>query len=450
MKHRMHAFSAASLLAAFSVFSTTGAFAQPTYDRAPILPVSYEVDENEFDPSETWIKFENVIRLKYAYNDRGEIDLNHQLARSRELAYAAKDLSELRSVLRATVFALLDPHLVINPYSPGDYGYKNGDLVMAFVDGLPTVLDVRRGSPAEAFGLRPNDIIREVDGEPAEIAALRPFGQVLPNATPRHRDYGLTLAANGQAGRKRHFVVARNDADRLVELPSVGEYAESLADRDPVMLDFVAEDSSIAHIVIQDALGDNDLIEAFDRIMADAANARAIILDLRETPSGGNTEVARSIIGHFISETRPYQMHRVPVLEREFGVPRQFVEYVTPRLPHYAGQIVVLHGRWTGSMGEGLVIGMDAATNAVTIGSDMANLLGAIWTEELDDDGTTFHYAGESLFHVNGTPREDFVADIMVDPAGVAPDGRDQALERAIELLSGLDLQTIERTKGIE
>ena len=67
--------------------------------------------------------------------------------------------------------------------------------------------------------------------------------------------------------------------------------------------------------------------------MRETREAAGLILDLRETPSGGNTEVGRSIIGHFVTEARSFQVHTVPSLEREFSVPRQFTEYVMPRLP---------------------------------------------------------------------------------------------------------------------
>ena len=185
------------------------------------------------------------------------------------------------------------------------------------------------------------------------------------------------------------------------------------------------------------SLGDNGTITAFDAAVKEAigAGARAIILDMRETPSGGNTEVGRSIIGHFTDRVSPYQMHRIPALEREFTVPRQFVEYVFPREPRFDGPVVVLHGRWTGSMGEGIVIGMDAATNATTIGSNMGDLLGGLWNEQLELSGARVDLGGEALFHVDGTPREDYVADIAIEPASTAADGSDPAITRALEVL---------------
>ena len=143
----------------------------------------------------------------------------------------------------------------------------------------------------------------------------------------------------------------------------------------------------------------------------------------------------RSIMGHFVVEPKPYQMHRIPAFEREFTVPRQFVEYVMPRAPQFLGPVFVLHGKWTGSMGEGIVIGMDAASDAVTIGSDMGDLLGGLWNYDLEVSNARLDLGGEALFHVDGTPREDYVAQHAIMPASTAGDGTDPAIGKALQLL---------------
>jgi carboxyl-terminal processing protease len=172
------------------------------------------------------------------------------------------------------------------------------------------------------------------------------------------------------------------------------------------------------YIKINNHLGNNDLITAFDEALKAQMKTEGLVLDLRNTPSGGNTEVARSIIGHFIDETRSYQIHEVPSLEREFTVPRRFIEQVKPRLPYYDKPVVVLGGHWTGSMGEGLVIGMDAAAGAYTITSDMGDLLGALRNFNMKKSTARVDFGSEALFHFDGTPREDYVADLVVPFSG--------------------------------
>lgn len=267
-------------------------------------------------------------------------------------------------------------------------------------------------------------------------AAHLPYGPVLPDPTSAQLDYGVTLAASGKRGAARSLQVQRGDGPvRTVELVSTLSYARSLNDREPATLELVGEQSDVAVIRVLNSLGNNDTIAAFDEMMVQAAGARAIILDMRDTPSGGNTEVARSIIGHFVTEARPYQMHRIPAMERAFTVPRQFVEYVLPRGPYFAGPVFVLHGRWTGSMGEGIVIGMDAATDAVTVGSNMGDLLGGLWNRDLPTSGARVDLGGESLFHVDGTPREDFVPQYPITPIDTAPDGTDPGILAVLNIL---------------
>ncbi len=88
-----------------------------------------------------------------------------------------------------------------------------------------------------------------------------------------------------------------------------------------------------------------------------ATDNQPIVLDLTDTPSGGNTTVARAILSWFVNEPQFYQMHSLPEEERRYGIIRQWVEQVHPRDGKYhAGPLEVRVGRWTGSMGEGLVV----------------------------------------------------------------------------------------------
>ncbi|GAB5347323.1 S41 family peptidase [Alteriqipengyuania sp. 357] len=404
--------------------------------------VAAETDQGRatFDAGAAWDEFEQVLRRGYAYIERDDIDVEAQLDRSRALAAKAPDKAALRRIMHRTALTFMDPHLIVGPFDDDDYAIvmTAADLDARFEDGKALIVDVRRGSPAFDAGLRPGDEVLSIDGKPARAAAQAPFGEVLPDPTADQLDYGLTLAANGRRKGDRSLKLRKaNGQVRTFELASTRDWANSLRDREPVDLSFAGPRGDVAVLAPLNSLGNNDTITAFDAAMKKAigAGARAIILDMRETPSGGNTEVGRSIIGHFTDQVRPYQMHRIPALEREFTVPRQFVEYVFPREPYFGGPVIVLHGRWTGSMGEGIVIGMDAATGATTIGSNMGDLLGGLWNEQLELSGARLDFGGESLFHVDGTPREDYVASVPVEPASTAADGSDPAIAEALRLL---------------
>jgi len=189
-----------------------------------------------------------------------------------------------------------------------------------------------------------------------------------------------------------------------VVLPNL--YQIEKPDRPP--LSSVESDRKLI-IRFHDSLGDAATIEAFDLTMARARPQQQIVLDLTDTPSGGNTTVARAILGWFVDRPRSYQIHSLPAEQRESGVARQWVEQVLPRSgKHHAGQVRVRVGRWTGSMGEGLAIGFDEIGVRVE-GDPMAGLLGAIYDHQLPHSGALIKLPTERLNAVDGTPRDKFV-----------------------------------------
>ena len=190
------------------------------------------------------------------------------------------------------------------------------------------------------------------------------------------------------------------------------------ADREPVELGIWLSGSERARngrvqeadiITFNDSLGDNATIAAFDAAMTKLRPGKRLILDLTDTASGGNTSVARAIMGWFVTRPTNYQMHSLPAEERQSGVARQWIEQVLPRAgKHHDGPVTVRVGRWTGSMGEGLALGFDAIGARVE-GGPMAGLLGAIYDYKLEQSGLVVKFPVERLFHVDGTPRERFV-----------------------------------------
>ncbi|RYY95085.1 MAG: hypothetical protein EOO11_16585, partial [Chitinophagaceae bacterium] len=93
--------------------------------------------------------------------------------------------------------------------------------------------------------------------------------------------------------------------------------------------------------------------------------------------------------------------------------------------------VAVLVGPWTGSVGEGIAIGLDGLKRARIVGSPMAGLRGAIYSYTLPHTRIGFSFPAERLYHVDGTPREDFRRIRIVAPA----EGRDAVLESALRLL---------------
>jgi carboxyl-terminal processing protease len=166
---------------------------------------------------------------------------------------------------------------------------------------------------------------------------------------------------------------------------------------------------------VNNSLGDFATIAAFDAAMRDIPRAVPLVLDLRNTPSGGNTTVARGILGWFVDRPEPYQIHNRPSEERRTGIARQWTEQVLPREGKLRSELpLVLVGRWTGSMGEGIAIGF-AALGADIQGDRMAGLNGSVEDLQVGETDLLIKLPTERLMTVDGLPREDFVPRPIAD-----------------------------------
>lgn len=112
-----------------------------------------------------------------------------------------------------------------------------------------------------------------------------------------------------------------------------------------------------AYFKINNSLGNNNLIAEFDKALDSLFQYKNLIIDLTETPGGGNTNVARAVMGRGTNQLLPYQLHEFD--ENQYQTKRHWIEYVTPRKEIYKDNVFVLVGHWTGSMGEGITIGFD-------------------------------------------------------------------------------------------
>jgi C-terminal processing protease CtpA/Prc len=189
----------------------------------------------------------------------------------------------------------------------------------------------------------------------------------------------------------------------------------------------------IGMIKINNSLGDNGLIEEFDKALNDLSDTKGLVIDLRNTVDGGNSYVARGIMGRFISEPEPYQKHWLP--EQIEGYPivaRSWLEYVEPRLVQYKKPVVVLVGRWTGSMGEGLAVGFEGMGRGTVVGTEMERLAGEMDGFSFKNQRFGYRLSTAKLFHVNGTPREKYRPTVYVVQTTTA---KDETLEKGLELI---------------
>jgi len=367
-------------------------FAGPVRAQTPELPPeAYREDAQSI---------EGLINAHYAYLDRFPGEVMPMSEALRAEAAAVHDRASLLLYAEHALTALADPHAITGSSFRDSWAVtpSYSDLWVERQGEVWRITAVREGSPAEAAGVRAGQTLDAVGGV-ATTQAVAAFWTVLGLEPGGDRDgYAARVLAAGRRDRARDLTVS----GRRLSLPSL--YVDR-ADRPPVT---VSEADDRLTVRFNDSLGNSATIAAFDAAMARARPGQTVVLDLTDTASGGNTSVARAVMGWFVTEARPYQIHNLPAEERETGVPRQWVEQVLPRAGRrHDGPVMVRVGRWTGSMGEGLAIGMDAL-GALVIGDRMAGLLGAVYYLRLERSGLVIKIPAERLYAVDGTPREAF------------------------------------------
>jgi len=346
---------------------------------------------------------EGLIRRAYAYPERlpgGRYALTPRL---REEAARVGDGRSLLRFAERALMLLADHHAITGSSFADSYALvpSGTGLWIEAQGGIFTVEAIRNPHP----DVRAGDRLVAIDGVPT-AEAVAAFWRDL-GADPATRDAGFAarVLVAGRRDRERRLILRRGTAPPYeVEMPALNHTPRPMS---PPLT--VSEEGRALRIRINDRLGDDSIVAAFDAAMARAPPGRLVILDLTDTPSGGNSNVARAILGWFVDRPRFYQMHNLPAEARETGIGRQWVEQVLPRPgKRHRGPVRVEVGRWTGSMGEGLAIGFDAI-GADVVGTRMAGLLGAIHDLRLRHSGLVLKLPAERLLTVGGLPREAFV-----------------------------------------
>ena len=267
------------------------------------------------------------------------------------------------------------------------------------------ITDVRKGSGAEKSGLKAGMEVSLFNGKNIDDQLKQFLPKYTDQYTPAMYQYALDMLFAGTHNVKREIAIAEKGK-------SVNFYPDNFItlSGNKQLLESKILNKKTAYLKVNNSLGDNNLISTFDKALDSLLNYKNVIIDLTETPSGGNTTVARAIMGRFTDKMLPYQVHEFD--EVRYQTKRHWVEYVVPRGKTYKGKLYILVGHWTGSMGEGLAIGFDGMKRAKVIGTKMAGLIGAISGFQMTETKIGYQFPTERLYHVNGTPREDFVPGI--------------------------------------
>lgn len=374
----------------------------------PVSNAQFRQDFNDFC---------ETIERNYAYFNKKKTDWS----RVKELYAPAIDTittrSQFTAILEKTLYELYDHHSGLNTNTP--YSRRlvptNADLWAEYINGKAIITEARPGYGPAVAGVREGMEVMAVNDIPVNEAILPFLMKSSATADDAAKSYALRLLLAGDHVQARKFTLKSGSEIKQCYPDQQGFQLENI--KYPAMLESHIIGKT-GYIRINNCLYDNDLITVFDSVMKKMQYTESLILDMRETASGGNTTVARAILGWFTDKEYFYQKHEDYSEEKQSGIKRSWEEIVSPRKNKYYGNpLAILVNHWTGSIAEAIVIGFDGMKrkNTRIIGTTMARLDGAIYTFEMPNTKIRYSIPVERLYRNDGLPRENYGPQVYID-----------------------------------
>lgn len=351
-------------------------------------------------------EFWNDINDNYAYLKEQNIDWKKIKEIYQPKTEKISTNSEFIHLLESVLNELYNGHSSLNTNlnSSNRLIPSGQDIYVEKINNKFIITDLRKDFGAEKSGLKVTMEITKFNGKPID----EQLNKFLPKFTQNHNSkmyqFAFDMLFAGTHNTKREISVLENGTEKKY-FPDEFKHTQSNS-----LLESKIINKNTVYIKINNSLGNNQLILDFDKTLDNFLTYKNLIIDFTETPSGGNTTVARAIMGRFIDKTLPYQKHE---FDEQYETKRVWTEFVTPRKKQYKGKVYILVGHWTGSMGEGIAIGFDGMKRAKVIGTKMAGLLGAISNFQMTETKIGYQFPTERLYQINGKPREDFLPKIL-------------------------------------
>lgn len=389
--------------------------------------------ENAPPSRETRLKvFEQVWRsINENYYDRSFHGLDWLTQRQvyRSQAEAARDSAELYRVLRGMIGKLGDAHTRV--YSPEDgfdryrpSGTTVG-LTVRRIEGRPVIIAVEPGSEAARLGIRPGQVVTQVDGAPVERVLTRLLDELGSSSTPTARDLQSL---------DRLFYGQRDTVLKLTLLDEEQPRTFSLTRR------YVEFQRRVAHRLLPYNVGYIELTgfgpeieREFDKAVQSLQWTRGLVLDLRNN-GGGFVSTVAGIASYFF----PEETDLGEFITRQGRSTRR--KTWKARLAYRAPLIVLVSSR-SASGSEILAAALQERKRGIIIGNNSSTcgcLLGVSRTLRLEDGGK---------LNISDT---DFRTSLgkRIEGVGIKPDqqvelrltdlsaGRDNLLETGLDLMS--------------
>jgi carboxyl-terminal processing protease len=254
------------------------------------LTASIAFSQNKYEAD--FLEFWSDYNENYAYMSEQHIDWNKVKEIYLPEARQIQADYEFVHLLERVTHELHNGHITLNmSYDTSNRIIPSGADIFVEKSGSKFfITDVKENSKAAACGLKAGTEVVKFGNKPVE-------GQ-LANFLPR---YAVTYDASMYSYAVNMLFAGVHNTGREITYYPDSEKTEA----SKTLLEVKILEKNIGYIRINNSLGNYDVIAAFDEALDELKNTKAIILDLTDTPSGGNTTIARAIMGRFIEMSRP-------------------------------------------------------------------------------------------------------------------------------------------------
>ncbi len=190
------------------------------------------------------------------------------------------------------------------------------DLWAEWRKGRAVITQLRHGFSAEQAGLKINMEIVSINGLPIEQAIARRLPKSLKAINMEERNWALRAVLAGMHDRPR--IIAAKSRKGLVAIYRLDLPGQTTVDsyRYIPKVEWKILPRQIGYIKINDLIS-MEMVPQFDSALSGVRASRGLILDIRDIPGGGNTDVAEPMMGRLIDQRMGYQQV-VPVREPKY------------------------------------------------------------------------------------------------------------------------------------
>ena len=367
-----------------------------------------------------------AVERRYAYFDKVASYWDQSCERAGLEARAGGSSPPTLDIFERLLDDLHDPHANLNSNDQTSPRLlpSGADLAFEWVEDAYRVVGIRPLTSAAAVDIRIGDELVSFNQLQPDQIILERVHSGRENISRERMTWAINAVIAGRYNEPRRLVLRRGS--NMVE-HDLGDPIPPPANS---RLSYQKLENNTGYIRFNNSLGENETVSDFGSVVTELSDTSGLILDLRDTPSGGNTDVAEPILGHFVDRKTPYQITAptdAPAYER--GI------FPTTQRP-YTRPVIVLVGGWTGSMGEGMAIGLDGMGRATVLGTQMARLAGGTEAIDLPSVGITVFIPTYDLLHLDGTPRHQWAPNISNTQSADLGNGKDHLLSAAIRRLS--------------